>query len=81
MNLMTDFLHFFEFSKLKNAAYRRFRPLERNFIENRFYFLFSFQLSAWKSSDMQKLQIQKMAGNLLRYSEKMNGIINSTVQA
>ena len=39
------------------------------FIENRFYFLFNFQLSAWKSADMQKLQIQKMVGNMSRYPE------------
>ena len=31
MNLMTDFPHFFEFSKLKNAAFRRYIPLESNF--------------------------------------------------
>ena len=37
------------------------------FIENEFYFLFNFQLSAWKSADMQKLQIQKMAGNMSKY--------------
>ena len=31
MNLVMDFLHFFEFSKLKNAAFRRCIPLKSNF--------------------------------------------------
>ena len=32
MNLMTDFPHFFEFSKLKNEAFRRCIPLESKFL-------------------------------------------------
>ena len=38
------------------------------FIKNKLDFLLNFQLSAWKSKDMQQLQIRKMAGNLSRYS-------------
>ena len=50
------------------------------YMENKSCFLSNFQLLAWKSADMQQLQIQKMAGNLSQYPQRLNSTINSTVK-
>ena len=46
MNLVTDFPHFFEFSKLKMEHLEGVYHWKATFIENRFYFLFNFSFNS-----------------------------------